>query len=115
MVQLRQLRGDRMRIARCGTAQRLGERYGGAFEDRYFRSDGGVVVAEPCETFFEIRLLAHGRLREILAAGADGQLSLAGAGIDPGVCGSDLFCSAMALDMQQAELVAEDALGFGET
>jgi hypothetical protein len=114
MVKLSQFRGDRMRIARCRTAQCLRERCGGAFEDRYFRNNGGVVVAEPCETFFEISLLAHGEQREVLAAGADGQLSLAGAGIDPGVCGSDLFCSAMAFDMQQAKLVAEDALRFGE-
>jgi hypothetical protein len=115
-VELGQFRGDGVRIARGGAcAESIGKSRGGAFEDRDFGSDGGVVVAELSEAVFEIRLLAHGGVREILAAGAEGQFSLASAGIDPGVCCADLFRRAMALDMEQAKLVAEDSLRFGET
>ncbi len=114
MVELGQLRSDGVRVARDGTAQRLGERCGSTFEDRDFRSDGGVVVAELCEAFFKVCLLSRGDLREILAAGAESQFCLAGAGINAGICRGDLFCSAMALDMEHAKLVAEDGLRVGE-
>jgi hypothetical protein len=92
-------RCDVVRIARTGACC-VGEGGGGAFENVDLGRNCGVILAQLGEA------LVEDRLRE----GVGGVEALA----ELGVGGFDVLRGAVALDMEEAQLVAEDRLGLRE-